>query len=431
MPSKVGSVKQSTMSKVTKTLNPLHFEDLEPHRFEDMVRQLAYDFRNWRSLEPTGRLGSDDGYDARGLEITDPQEQDNESEEDEERDEPKTQDRLWQIQCKREKTITPAKIQKYLAEMIPKGADVPYGVIFAAACDFSKQTRDVFQQQLRDKGVQEFYLWGKADLEDMLLQPKNDHLLYAYFGISLVIRRRTVKSQIRNVLATKRKAAKHLGPVDREGFTPVLIRDANDKNYPYSGEVSDFKKNPHWKMYYFVGHTHDGIKVRTRTYPAYREIDQKKMEIVKWDYTDEVNLAICHEDVWHKERDDNDDFRRAHDFLDSMPEENRAFFELEGVIPYENIVEIDPIGDSIIHYPHIFVDVRGKTFWNRTLAYLKPRGGNGATFGVTRDDEKKRVKYFPKKLPKPKPIPPLPPMGSGKKKEPDESEEFEGIKKDD
>ena len=47
------------MSKTTKTLNPLHFEDLEPHRFEDLVRQLAYDFRNWRSLEPTGfRPGS-------------------------------------------------------------------------------------------------------------------------------------------------------------------------------------------------------------------------------------------------------------------------------------------------------------------------------------------------------------------------------------
>ncbi len=39
----------------TRTLNPLHFEDLEPHRFEDMVRQLAYDFRPWRSIEATGR----------------------------------------------------------------------------------------------------------------------------------------------------------------------------------------------------------------------------------------------------------------------------------------------------------------------------------------------------------------------------------------
>jgi hypothetical protein len=36
---------------VTKTINPLHFEDLEPHRFEDLVRRLlsdeGFDVRAW------------------------------------------------------------------------------------------------------------------------------------------------------------------------------------------------------------------------------------------------------------------------------------------------------------------------------------------------------------------------------------------------
>ena len=53
----------------SRTLGPLHFEDLEPKRFEDLVRQLAYDFKVWRRLEATGRAGSDDGFDARGYEI--------------------------------------------------------------------------------------------------------------------------------------------------------------------------------------------------------------------------------------------------------------------------------------------------------------------------------------------------------------------------
>jgi hypothetical protein len=52
----------------TRTLGPLHLEDLEPHRFEDLVRQLLYDFRDWRYLEPTGRTGSDEGFDVRGWE---------------------------------------------------------------------------------------------------------------------------------------------------------------------------------------------------------------------------------------------------------------------------------------------------------------------------------------------------------------------------
>ena len=57
-------------TQTTRTLNPLPFNALEPKRFEDLVRQLAYDFRRWRMLEATGRTGSDEGYDARGFEIT-------------------------------------------------------------------------------------------------------------------------------------------------------------------------------------------------------------------------------------------------------------------------------------------------------------------------------------------------------------------------
>ncbi len=49
--------------KISRTFNPLHFEDLEPHRFEDLIRQLIYDFKDWKSIKATGRLGSDDGID--------------------------------------------------------------------------------------------------------------------------------------------------------------------------------------------------------------------------------------------------------------------------------------------------------------------------------------------------------------------------------
>jgi hypothetical protein len=52
-------------SAITKTLGPIHFEDLEPHRFEDLVRQLVYDYKDWQSIEATGRADSDDGFDVR------------------------------------------------------------------------------------------------------------------------------------------------------------------------------------------------------------------------------------------------------------------------------------------------------------------------------------------------------------------------------
>ena len=84
--------------KATKTLNPLHFEDLEPHRFEDLVRRLLYRFRDWRDIEATGRAGSDEGFDIRAWEkiesIT------NVSEEGEEGVH-RSEGNLWQIQGKR------------------------------------------------------------------------------------------------------------------------------------------------------------------------------------------------------------------------------------------------------------------------------------------------------------------------------------------
>jgi hypothetical protein len=45
-----------------RTIGQLHFEDLEPHRFEDLVRQLVYGFRDWVALEPLGRTGADEVY---------------------------------------------------------------------------------------------------------------------------------------------------------------------------------------------------------------------------------------------------------------------------------------------------------------------------------------------------------------------------------
>jgi hypothetical protein len=92
---------------------------------EGMIRQLSYDFRPWQEIEPTGRGGSDDGYDARAWEKVDaPEERD----EDEEEAPPAT--RLWLIQCKREKQISPKKLREYL-DNLPQGAeDSIYGIMF-------------------------------------------------------------------------------------------------------------------------------------------------------------------------------------------------------------------------------------------------------------------------------------------------------------
>ncbi len=200
---------------ITKTLNPIHFEDIEPHRFEDLVRQLLYDFKNWKSLEPTGRLGSDEGIDIRGIELSASPSEQEENDEDEENENTVKDvlptENLWVIQCKREKRIGPTKIKSIISKSLSSLDSPPFGFMLVAACDFSKKTRDEFRRQMLELGVQEFHVWGKADIEDLLFMPKNDHILFAYFGISIQIRRRSIKSKVRSRLAIKKKLVKVFG----------------------------------------------------------------------------------------------------------------------------------------------------------------------------------------------------------------------------
>jgi Restriction endonuclease len=215
---------------VTKSLGPLHFEDLEPHRFEDLVRELIYDFKNWQSIEATGRSGSDDGFDIRAYErVSAPgQEQEEESEEGAVTPHP-MEGNLWMIQCKRETKIGPSEVAQIIDDGVKTG-NSPFGYMLVAPANFSKKSFDVFREKLRTRGVMEFYLWGRAALEDMLHMPKNDRVLFTFFGISLVTRRRSRATDIRAIVARKNKLMKILG--EHPGHNPILVRDLNDTEYP-------------------------------------------------------------------------------------------------------------------------------------------------------------------------------------------------------
>src|ERR1700738_5104043 len=102
---------------ITKTLGPLHFEDLEPKRFEDLVRELIYDFKDWQSIEATGRGGSDDGFDIRAYErATSPDSSERDEAEPGEDDEAPhpMEGNLWMFQCKREAEIGPSKVAQII-----------------------------------------------------------------------------------------------------------------------------------------------------------------------------------------------------------------------------------------------------------------------------------------------------------------------------
>lgn len=94
-------------ARVTRTYGPLHFEDLDPHRFEDLIRQLIYDYKDWQSIEATGRSGSDEGFDIRAYEKAEIISQVESEDEGEVEEVHPMQGNLWMIQGKRERKLAP------------------------------------------------------------------------------------------------------------------------------------------------------------------------------------------------------------------------------------------------------------------------------------------------------------------------------------
>jgi hypothetical protein len=391
------------MAQPTRTLNPLHFEDLEPHRFEDLVRQLIYDFRQWRSLEATGRMGSDEGMDIRATERIQSADASYEDEVVDTEAIPvraiEAQDRLWIIQCKRERQINPARIRRIVSDNLSGLTEKPHGYMLIAACDFSKAARDAFRKEVIKEGVEEFYIWGKAEVLDQLYLAKNDHLLFAYFGISLQVRRRSLKTEIRATLALKKKLTSVLGEIDELGYASVLIRDPRDEHYPHIDSVDEFVKSPRWRYWKFHAHEPpDHLAFVYKKYYAYVNWETREYDILS-EYDD--SPSSLPEIVGLKQRwwDPNN---REHVYRDywsnNIPEPNRAWGVVVRIIPYDRIIAIDEIGDIYHQGPHLLVEygTDGQPFkpdiGYKFLESLHP-------FHRTMDEsEGKRISYFPAKM---------------------------------
>ena len=330
--------------KVTRTYGPIHFEDLDPHKFEDLIRQLIYDFKNWQTIEAIGRTGKDGGFDARAYEKN-IDTQDTDDEEDDVKEKHPMEGNLWMIQGKREKELGPKRVKEILKDVDPKNP--PYGYILAASVNFSKDSQDIFREELRKKGVMEFYLWGKGELEDMLYLPKNDRILFTFFGISLVSKRRSISTEIRFKVNNKNKLFRILG--DDPQLRSIMLREASDDKYPYSGSYKDFEKNPRWKEYKVAEYHPSGLIFETERYFAY--VDTIKKE---YDYFDKASLIYLETDPEKYKEEQRKQRDIVEDFWDHLPSYNRGTYIKKSIIRYNDILIIDDKGDNWHKFPHIF-----------------------------------------------------------------------------
>jgi hypothetical protein len=381
-------------TRITRTYGPIHFEDMEPHRFEDLVRELIYDYKEWQSIEATGRSGADEGIDIRAYErVPENAARDSEEENPEERH-PMAGNR-WMIQCKREKEIGPTKLAKILDDI--DANDPPYGYILAASADFSKKSYDLFRETLIANGVMEFYLWGKPELEDMLHLPKHDRILFTFFGISLVSKRRSRSTEIRFVINNKNKLLRIFG--DEPSLEArVLMRDSQDDKYPYGDKYPDFKERPRWREHPVAEHHPLGLVLHMHEHFAYVDVVKKE-----YDYSDAVS-RVRRESESNQDREEREDLAdRVEDFWDHLPRRNQAMFCRDGLVHYDDMLMIDDKGDTRYKFPHIYVDFearRGPFFG--FLEYVKLGRGSIVADHTYWVAGWKRIKIFPKTFPEPK-----------------------------
>jgi hypothetical protein len=366
------------------------------------VRQLAYDFRPWRQLEATGRSGGDDGFDARGYEGGEIEATQNVDDAENDEAEARSDERVWLIQCKRERTITPKKLNDYLGSIPETELRGLHGIIFAAACDFSKKAHDLFRSRTRELGFAEAYLWSKAEIEDLLFQPKNDHLLFAYCGVSLQMRKRSLRTDVRARLATKRKATKVL--LHRE----VLVRDAADDRYPYLDENKQLPRiqRGRWKVFQVEECCHDGVHLAYKRHRAFLDDDG-----ISWDF-DETDIASHPiNDPWLS-AEDKEKIRRQDSWQiwADLPENNKASFEEILILPYENILAIDEDGDDWFNGPQVYTTVFEPNKMEPFRPYVIQTFVTNTERRLSDLDEKHRVKKLPRQGDPVQPRPPRDPI---------------------
>lgn len=353
---------QRSPARATRTVNPLPFDALEPHRFEDLVRQLAYGFRPWRALEATGRLGGDDGIDIRGIEVVGAPVDDAAERESAEADtsgdaEPSTTERIWTIQARRYKRFPKSDATTAVRDAVPDIATPPYGLIVAVAADARTDATLAFHTEAAARGVAESHLWTRATIEDMLFRPDNDHLLFAYFGISLRVRARSQAYAIRSHVALKRKLMRAFEQERIDGlfWADVLVRDVDDRDYPRPPEGGFTVAHAPWHRAAVMQFIPRGIVVGRYGADGWVKPDSS------WDYEEASRGAMGNmgrglpDDL---EPDPRNVARAAggwyEAYTNAVPAAERANIREVYVLPYDAIIEVDPIGDPLFEGTHLF-----------------------------------------------------------------------------
>lgn len=300
------------MTHVSRTINPLHFEDLEPRRFEDLALALIFRLRAWEDIHHDGRTGGDDGVDIRAIEKL-----------------PDATLRYWAAQCKRYQKFSTADAKDAIKEAIKDGT-IPDVLLLVIGCDVSLRARNSFETAASAAGIKTPVLWTSSKLQAMLYTEHQD-LLFGFFGISLARQERGREGDLKRKLSLKRKLLKLFPRSER--YPNIIIHSIDDEMYP-EVDGDPIGRMSSWIKSEFAGHYHNGIEL----YLSVDEIIVNRAD-GKW-------AILGHPDVRKGETPAD------YAFNDSIYQKVKIFRIAR--IPFRNMVEVDDEGDEYYPFTHLY-----------------------------------------------------------------------------
>ncbi|MCK9639874.1 MAG: restriction endonuclease [Prolixibacteraceae bacterium] len=299
----------------TKTINRIHFSDLEPLRFEDLCLNIIHRQREWKDIRHYGRKGNDSGIDIFGI--------DNNDEE-------------WYFQCKRYKSISSQEIENIIVKIKESTKFQLKNLVLFISCDISKKHYEHFIIFAKNQGVENAIVWSASKIETELYKEHHD-LLFTYFGLNIPKERTNSVTQLRHSLRMKKRIEKQFirkdldiktitnlivyEPRCRFNVGEMIIRNIDNNIYPEFDEnkqgISDWFKVEIYDLY------HNGIEI----------------------YLQGSELIIDENGNWDIVEEDNDYRKNKYKSLR---------VNTVGRIPFSNIMEFDFDGDNYYPMPHLY-----------------------------------------------------------------------------
>lgn len=312
------------MKKPTRTINRLHFSDLDPFRFEDLCLNLVTRLENWKEIYHFGRKGTDGGIDIFAVK------------------QESNIDQIWFIQSKRYLKITKADLTEIVDKALANPSP-PDKLLVIVACDVSRSLFQHLKDYSKGKGLLETELWTASTLEAKLYKDHKD-LLFVYFGIRLENKIKDNVAKVKSSLRMERRVAKELidhkflkeqkdfklllyNPSAKFVSSKVYIRSVDDTTYPNCDETPPGQSSP-WFRTFFYDLYHNGIEFWLNVGIG-------------------TTVLIDADGNWEPLKDHYD--KRIHN-----PKYKTKQAKAIGRIPYYNIVEFKTDGDEYTSEPHLF-----------------------------------------------------------------------------